>query len=844
MPTRRGVALRRILFALVVCLGGATFATAGSYSWTTAGPESGTIRQILIDPQNTNRLLAADGYYGPYLFETVDRGGKWTYNDRLVGFGRLIQDPFSPGSLYSGTYGGVWKSTDGGRTWALKTAGLPPAAAISAMAAAPAAPDSLFAVTQNNPAQLYRSLDAGETWSFISSSLATFYVNDLAGDPLDPQILYAAADLDVFKSVDGGLTFAPTGLNHSPRRLVIDGRPPATLYVGTSDAGIFRSPDGGITWIPANAGMENHVIWEIALDSSNPLKLFAASNGGSGSPGGLFVTPDGGQTWEPVDFGLPTAISTHVVTDPTDPSRVYAGAGTSVLKETLFASDDGGATWTAQDDGLSGYYSYGVARHPTEGGSAFGVSGPRVFRTDDSGSGWTELADTGVGLTSLIVDPSDAATLYASYGSPTGQGVLKSVDGGTTWNPAQNGLATSLLYRLAISPSAPQRLLGQTLDGLFGTLDGGGLWSSLLAGDVHAAAFDPVDSSILYAGLFSSSQTGYGFFRSPDGGVTWAPPDGIPVQYFHATDIAAPANDPSRVYVSALTGVFRSVDRGVSFAPAGNGLPIPGIQPFRLAADPARAGTVYMLATLGGGAATDAPQAPPPGNLFRTIDGADSWAPLPGFLPVFASLDFSISSSGRTLYAATLGGIFQFERGFLDVPDADPFWASVDAAAMNGVTVGCGEGNFCPDAPTLRSSIAVFLLRGKNGMAYVPPPATGTVFGDVTIGSPAADYIEELFHEGVAVGCGGGNYCPSAPLSRAEASVLLLKMEHGGDYEPPPATGTVFGDVPADAFAAAWIEQLALEGVTAGCGGGNFCPDAPVSRAQAAAFVVLLFSLS
>jgi photosystem II stability/assembly factor-like uncharacterized protein len=579
--------------------------------------------------------------------------------------------------------------------------------------------------------------------------------------------------------------------------------------------------------------MENHVIWEIALDSSNPLKLFAASNGGNGSPGGLFVTPDGGQSWEPVDLGLPTTISTHVVTDPTDPSRVYAGAGTSVLKESLFASDDGGATWTARDDGLSGYYSYGVARHPTEGGSAFGVSGPRVFRTDDSGSGWTELADTGVGLTSLIVDPSDAGTLYATYGSPTGQGALKSVDGGTIWNPAQNGLATSLLYRLAISPSAPQRLLGQTLDGLFGTLDGGGLWSTLLAGDVHAAAFDPVDSSILYAGLFSSSQTGYGLYRSPDGGLTWAPPDGIPVQYFHATDIAAPANDPSRVYVSALTGIFRSVDRGLTFASAGNGLPpIPGIQPFRLAADPARAGTIYMLAT------------PPPGNVFRTSDGADSWAPLPGSLPVFASLDFSISSSGRTLYAATLGGIFQFERGFLDVPDADPFWASVDAAAMNGVTVGCGEGNFCPEAPTLRSSIAVFLLRGKNGLSYAPPPADGTVFEDVPVGSPAADYIEELFRQGVAVGCGGGNFCPDAALSRAEAAVLLLKMEHGGDFEPPPATGTLFGDVPADAFAAAWIEQLALEGVTVGCGGGNFCPDAAVSRAQAAAFVVLLFGLS
>jgi hypothetical protein len=232
------------------------------------------------------------------------------------------------------------------------------------------------------------------------------------------------------------------------------------------------------------------------------------------------------------------------------------------------------------------------------------------------------------------------------------------------------------------------------------------------------------------------------------------------------------------------------------------------------------------------------------GNIFRSVNGADSWTQLPGSLSVFGTLDLSVSSSGRTLYASTISGIFQFERSFLDVPDDDTFWDSIDAAAMNGVTAGCGGGSFCPDDVETRAAMAVFLLRGKNGAAYAPPAATGTVFGDVPLGSPAASYIEELFHEGVTAGCGSGDYCPDAPLARAEAAVLLLKMEHGADYEPPPATGTVFADVPADAFAAAWIEQLALEGVTAGCGGGNFCPDATVSRAQAAAFVVHTFGLS
>jgi hypothetical protein len=249
---------------------------------------------------------------------------------------------------------------------------------------------------------------------------------------------------------------------------------------------------------------------------------------------------------------------------------------------------------------------------------------------------------------------------------------------------------------------------------------------------------------------------------------------------------------------------------------------------------------------LGGSAATE-PSAPSAANLssvFRTVDGAASWSPLPGFLPPFGPLDLSVDAAGRVLYASTANGVFEFERSFLDVPDGDIFWTSVDAAAMNRLTAGCGGGSFCPRAVTSRASVAVFLLRGKYGAAYEPPAAAGDVFSDVPASSLAAAFIEELFHEGITAGCESDAYCPSAPVSRAQLAVLLLKAKHGPDYSPPPATGGVFSDVPADAFAAAWIEQLFAEGIAAGCGGGRYCPDDASSRAQAAALVVRAFGLS
>jgi parallel beta-helix repeat protein len=180
---------------------------------------------------------------------------------------------------------------------------------------------------------------------------------------------------------------------------------------------------------------------------------------------------------------------------------------------------------------------------------------------------------------------------------------------------------------------------------------------------------------------------------------------------------------------------------------------------------------------------------------------------------------------------------------FLDVPSGHAFHDSVEAVVRADVTAGCGAGLYCVDQPVGRDQIAVFLLTAKNGPSYGPPPATGSVFLDVPISAFAADYIEALSAAGIAAGCGGGNYCPSDPVTRAQSSVLLLRTLEGSNYNPPPAAGTMFLDVPIDAFAAAWIEEIARRGITSGCGGGNFCPDASTTRGEIAVFLVETFGL-
>ena len=182
---------------------------------------------------------------------------------------------------------------------------------------------------------------------------------------------------------------------------------------------------------------------------------------------------------------------------------------------------------------------------------------------------------------------------------------------------------------------------------------------------------------------------------------------------------------------------------------------------------------------------------------------------------------------------------------FADVPMNYWAWQHIESIYNAGITGGCSASplNYCPSTTITRDQMAVFLLRGIHGSAYTPPPATGAVFGDVPANHWAAAWIEQLYAEGITGGCSGGNYCPSSPVTRDQMAVFLLRAEHGSAYTPPAATGTAFGDIPSNFWAAAWVEQLAAEGITSGCAGGNYCPSTPVSRDQMAIFLQRTFNL-
>ncbi len=191
-------------------------------------------------------------------------------------------------------------------------------------------------------------------------------------------------------------------------------------------------------------------------------------------------------------------------------------------------------------------------------------------------------------------------------------------------------------------------------------------------------------------------------------------------------------------------------------------------------------------------------------------------------------------------------------NSFTDVLQSDSRYKAVETVLHYGITAGCNTGTtYCPDSSIQRQQMAVMLLKEEHGSLYAPPSCQG-IFGDVTCPSQFANWIEELYNEGVTAGCQVSPplFCPTASTARQQMAVFLLKIKHGVSYTPPTCSG-IFSDVTCPSTFANWIEELAHEGGVAigscpgaGTTSGKYCPGDPVTRGQMAVYMTNTFALN
>ena len=214
---------------------------------------------------------------------------------------------------------------------------------------------------------LYKSTDGGATWNDSISSYSTAVgcqtaTDAMAMDPIDPNTLYLPFGDDwngftVIKTTDGGAHWKNLGAAalraaSEVNALVIDPNTPTTLYAAT-DIGVFRSTDGGVNFAPA--GFANTLVVRLVIDPIHPGVLYAATSGSY--PGGfseLYKSVDSGASWSPINQGLDQIVAVHapvnaLLVDPARADVLYlATSGYGVFRST-----DGGANWAAFNDGLT-----------------------------------------------------------------------------------------------------------------------------------------------------------------------------------------------------------------------------------------------------------------------------------------------------------------------------------------------------------------------------------------------------------------------------------------------------------------------------------------------------------
>ncbi len=293
-------------------------------------------------------------------------------------------------------------------------------------------------------------------------------------------------------------------------------------------------------------------------------------------------------------------------------------------------------------------------------------------------------------------------------------------------------------------------------------------------------------------------------------------------------------DEAGEMYLTDLSGFVYKVTPTANPAPAASGL-LPAAV---IAADPDFAltvnGTGFVYESVVRWNGQDRPTTfVSPTTLTASIPASDVSSAGTALVTVFSPTPGGGTSSPRSL---------NINSTFLDVPTSHFANAHIQAIFDAGVTGGCGTRMYCPENVTNRAQMAVFLLKAEHGSSYVPPGCTSK-FVDVPCPSAFANWIEQLSTEGITAGCGNGTaFCPGDAVTRGQVAVFLLKAEHPPGYVPPDCTG-IFADVPCPSTFANWIERLSAEGITAGCGGGNYCPGNPVTRAQMAVFLTKTFGL-
>ena len=577
----------------------------GGKTWKPSGlTDSRQIARVIVDPHDPKTVLvAALGH--PYaaneqrgVFRSSDGGETWTrtlFRNADTGAVDLAFKPGDPDTVYAarwqtrrppwsvyppsnGPGGGLYKSTDGGRTWAaMAGAGLPSTTGRIGLATSAGAPNRVYAlIDTKGEGGLYRSEDSGATWSKVTGDPRIWqrgwYFGGITANPKNADEIWVC-DTIVLHSIDGGLTFMPqkgdpTGDDF--HQLWIDPVNPDRRILGT-DQGTLVTLNGGTTWsswFNQPTGQFYHVV----TDNRYPYNVYGAQQ-----DSGAASVPSRTGSWDGINishFREQTAggESDNIAPDPDDPDTIFGGRVDKLdvrsgqvkdVDPTLAFPGEYRGAWTLP-------LVFGKRDH------ALYFGNQRIFRTVDGGQRWTPISPD---LTRP--DPGAPASLDPTTAADTnGPSPRKGV-----------------VYAIGPSPVAASDIWAGTDDGLlWRTQDGGANWSNFTPaglpawskiGVVEPSHFDRLRAYIAVDRHRLDDQAPY-IYRTRDGGKSWTLAARGLAAGGELNAVNVVREDPVRpglLFAGTERGAFVSQDDGDNWTPLGHGLPTTSVRDIEIHGD-------------------------------------------------------------------------------------------------------------------------------------------------------------------------------------------------------------------------------------------------------------------
>ena len=644
--------------------------TDAGKTWTRIGLETTKqIAQVRVHPSNPDVVYVAaqgDRWKGTNergIYRSTDGGKTWTLvlkgMNATSGASDLSMDPSNARILYAafwdhqrvpwqvrsgGAGSGIWKSTDGGDSWTRLTEGLPKLMGKIGVAVSPANPDRLFAIVEADKGGLFRSDDAGKTWRLLSEDrliqTRSWYYMNVTADPQNADVVYVM-NAPVVKSIDGGVRFSVLQATHG----------------------------------------DNHQLWINPKDSRYMINA---------NDGGASVSLDAGKSWSTQD-NQPTAQFYHVIVDDVYPYRLYSGQqdnSSVIIKSRSDGPTIGERDW--QDGPGCESANVGVDRRNPRyvyGGCYQGIFEELDRNTDLTRSimAWPELT---------LTEPTDKTRYRFNWTAPAvvsqhnanvvyhgGNVLFRTPDRGRTWTPVSPDLTRN--------DKATQGFGGTPI-----TNEGAG---GEVYGTIVHIAESPHDANTIYVG------TDDGLVQlTRDGGKTWTnvTPPGIGVGLANMVEVSP--HDPGTVYLALRMDrrgdyapyPYKSTDYGKTWTRISNGMR--DAEPVRvIREDTERRGLLYAGTETG---------------VYVSYDGGANWQPFSRNLPITPVTDLSVRHGD--LYAATEGRAF---------------WALDDLTALRQMNDQVSKADvflFAPRPATLGGGAAApTTTAGRN-----PPPGANVLF--------------------------------------------------------------------------------------------------------------------